>query len=141
MKIIDRNYPTWSKIMVSEICKQYLDGLNEGNLEKVLSLFDTDAVVDSSLYGEMPATTFYTDLFADTSRSETDLLNIFESVRGNSSVALHFHYSWTLNNGKLVEFECVDVLEITQDKKITKLKIIYDTAPIRVDFNERKILN
>jgi len=125
--------------MSKELCKQYLDALNEGNLEKVLSLFAPDAVVVSPLYGEIPATTFYNDLFADTNRSETKLLNIFDSVSGNSSLAIHFHYSWTLKNGKVVNFECVDIIEITPDtKKINKLKIIYDTAPLRAVFNESK---
>lgn len=125
--------------MVAEICRQYLDALNEGNLEKVLSLFDPNAVVVSPLYGEIPATTFYRDLFADTNRSETQLLNIFDSIGGNSTVALHFHYIWTLKSRKIVEFECVDVFEISPDrKKFTKLKIIYDTAPIRTDFYENQ---
>jgi len=122
--------------LAREICKQYLDALNESSLEKVLSLFDPDAVVVSPLYGEMPATTFYSALFADTNRSETKLLNIFESISGVSSLALHFHYIWTLKSGKIVEFDCVDVFQITPDKnKFTKLKIIYDTEPIRADFN------
>ncbi len=128
--------------MAKEICEQYLDALNKGNLEAVLSVFDPDAVVDSPLYGEIPATTFYTDLFADTNRSETNLLNIFVSDNENSSVALHFHYSWTLKNGRIVEFECVDIISIALDtKKIIKLKIIYDTAPIRADFVENKASN
>jgi len=122
--------------LVKEICKQYLDVLNEGSLEKVLSLFDPNAVVVSPLYGEMPATTFFKVLFADTNRSETKLLNIFESISGNTSLALYFHYIWTLKSGKIIEFDCVDVFEITPDKKkFTKLKIIYDTVPIRADFN------
>jgi len=122
--------------LVKEICKQYLDALNEGSLEKVLSLFDPNAVVVSPLYGEMPATTFFKVLFADTNRSETKLLNIFESISGNTSLALYFHYIWTLKSGKIIEFDCVDVFEITPDKKkFTKLKIIYDTVPIRADFN------
>ncbi|MEA3358278.1 MAG: nuclear transport factor 2 family protein [Thermodesulfobacteriota bacterium] len=125
-----------------EICKQYLDALNEGSLENVLSLFDSDAMVNSPLYGEVPAKTFYTDLFVDTNRSDTKLLNVFSSDRGKLTVALHFHYSWTLKNEKVVEFECVDVIEINPDtNKISKLKIIYDTAPLRADFNESKSSN
>ncbi len=127
--------------MAEEICRQYLEALNEGNLEKILSLFDSDAVVVSPLYGEMPAAKFYKDLFADTSRSETRLLNIFNSVSGSSDMVLHFHYLWTLKNGKTVEFECVDVLEISsKSNKIKRLKIIYDTAPISDDFHENQAL-
>jgi len=122
--------------LATKICMRYLDALNEGSLEKVLSLFDPNAVVVSPLYGEMPATTFFKVLFADTNRSETKLLNIFESISGNTSLALYFHYIWTLKSGKIIEFDCVDIFEITPDKKkFTKLKIIYDTVPIRADFN------
>jgi len=115
--------------------------LNQGNLNSVLALFDKGAVVKSPLYGEMSALKFYTDLFADTTRSDTKLLNIFRSDSRNSAVALHFHYSWTLKNGKVVEFECVDVIEINPDtNKINTLKIIYDTALLRDDFNNNKAL-
>ena len=91
------------------------------------------------MYGEIPAKKFYTDLFADTNRSDTKLLSIFSSDSGNFSVALHFHYSWTLKNEKVVEFECVDIIKINPEtNKINKLKIIYDTAPLRADFSESK---
>ena len=127
--------------MVKKICNQYLDALNEGSIEKVLSLFEPNAVVVSPLYGTIPATTFYQDLFAATKCSETKLLNIFNSISNISTVALHFNYIWTLKSGKVVEFECVDVFEITPDsKQFTKLTIIYDTAPIQVDFNESQEL-
>lgn len=120
--------------MVTEICRQYLEALNEGSLEGVLSLFTPEALVISPLYGEMPAADFYRDLFADTNRSETKLLNIFDADGRNYFVALHFQYRWTLKNGNVVEFECVDVFETTPDgKKFRSLKIIYDTAPIRDD--------
>ena len=123
----------------NEICKQYLKALNEGSLENVLALFDADAIVISPLYGEMSAKKFYNDLFADTNRSVTELLNVFTPDSGNSSAALHFHYTWTLKNGAIVEFECVDIIEIDPEtNKITKLKIIYDTAPLRADFIQSK---
>lgn len=130
--------------MVAKIFRKYLDALNEGSLEKVLSLFDDSAIVVSPLYGDIPAADFYKDLFADTSRSETTLLNMFEAMGDNNpvktAVALHFQYKWTLKSGKIVEFECVDVFELAKDsKKFTKLKIIYDTAPIRAYFNESTV--
>ncbi len=85
----------------------------------------------------MEAENFYKELLADTNRSVTRLLNIFLPSGGAPSVALHFHYTWTLKSGKIVQFECVDVFELTADKqKFSKLTIIYDTAPIRADFEE-----
>ena len=118
--------------MNKEICEKYLIALNESDLEKVLSLFTKDAVVVSPLYGEMAVTDFYRDLFSDTKKSETKLLNIFNSIDSRGSLGLHFHYTWTLQNGSVVEFDVVDVFELSKDRNcFTKLTIIYDTYPIR----------
>lgn len=120
-----------------QLCKTYLAALNEGDLDKVLSLFDPGATVVSPLYGTMPVEAFYRDLFADTSRSVTRLLNIFDKSGDGAAVALHFHYTWTLASGKVVAFECVDVFELTAARdRFAKLTILYDTAPLRADFNE-----
>lgn len=119
------------------LCKRYLTALNEGSLADVLSLFAAKATVVSPLYGVIEAENFYRDLFADTNRSVTKLLNVFLPSGNTPSVALHFHYTWTLKSGKVVQFECVDVFELTADQqKFSKLTIIYDTAPIRADFEE-----
>ncbi|MGC8492697.1 MAG: nuclear transport factor 2 family protein [Syntrophobacteraceae bacterium] len=119
-----------------ELCNQYLSALNAGDLQKVLSLFDSKAMVVSPLYGLVEAQRFYRELFEDTNRSKTTLQHVFEA-ENTPSVALHFHYSWTLKSGKVVDFECVDVIELTPDgKKFAKLTIIYDTAPLRADFAE-----
>jgi hypothetical protein len=119
------------------LCKRYLAALNEGNLDSVLTLFTPKATIVSPLYGMVEAEKFYRELFADTNRSVTKLLNIFLPSGNSLSVALHFHYIWTLKSGKVVQFECVDVFELTADRqKFSKLTIIYDTAPIRADFEE-----
>jgi len=118
-----------------ELCKHYLAALNEGSLERVLATFAPNATVVSPLYGVVEAENFYRDLFADTNLSVTNLLNVFLPSGNTPSVALHFHYTWTLKNGKIVQFECVDVFELSSDRqKFVKLTIIYDTAPIRADF-------
>lgn len=117
-----------------ELCEQYLAALNAGNVERVLTLFDKDAFVVSPLYGRMPAAPFYRALFNDTSRSETTFVDLFES--GSGAVALQFHYRWTLTSGRVVEFDCVDVFALNEDRtRFASLAIIYDTAPLRVDFD------
>lgn len=119
---------------VKELCQQYLSALDEGNVERVLALFDKDAHVLSPLYGEMPVAPFYTGLFGDTNRSETTFINLFESEAG--PVALQFHYRWTLSSGRVVEFNCVDVFTLNADRsRFSGLTIIYDTAPLREDFD------
>lgn len=119
---------------IEELCKRYLAALNEGKLEDVLALFAPKATIVSPLYGVVEAENFYRQLFADTNRSVTTLLNIFLPAGDTPSVALHFHYTWTLKSGQIVQFECVDVFELTSDRqRFSKLTIIYDTAPIRAD--------
>lgn len=116
-----------------ELCEQYLAALNEGNLERVLALFDESAYVLSPLYGRMPVAPFYAGLFGDTNRSETTFVNLFESASGD--VALQFHYRWTLRSGRVVEFDCVDVFALDVDRsRFASLTIIYDTVPLREDF-------
>lgn len=120
---------------LARLCERYLAALNEGDLEAVLALFAPEASVVSPLYGVKPATQFYRELFADTSRSQTRLLNVFLPQDDAASVALHFRYDWTLANGQPVSFECVDVFELDAAReRFTRLTIIYDTAPLRAEF-------
>ena len=124
--------------MSSLICKKYLEALNKGNLSNILDLFSKEAMVLSPLYGEMSATTFYTELLRDTGSSKTTFLGVYEAT-DSSNIMMHFNYQWTLKNNKVVNFECVDLFELNKEKsKITKLKIIYDTYPIREDFKKNK---
>lgn len=117
-----------------ELCERYLAALNEGSVERVLSLFEPGASVVSPLYGTMLATRFYAELFADTHRSQTRFVDLFESASG--SVALQFHYRWTLSSGCVVEFDCVDLFRLNADRtRFAGLTIVYDTAPIRDDFS------
>jgi hypothetical protein len=117
-----------------ELCEQYLAALNAGSVERVLALFDADAFVVSPLYGRMLVAPFYRELFGDTNRSETTFVDLFESAAG--SVALQFHYRWTLKSGRVVEFDCVDVFAFNADRsRFASLTIIYDTAPLRSDFD------
>lgn len=116
-----------------ELCEQYLAALNEGSIERVLSLFDADAFVVSPLYGRMLVAPFYQALFGDTNRSETTFVNLFESASG--SVALQFRYRWTMRSGRVVEFDCVDIFALNAGRtRFSSLTIIYDTAPLRGDF-------
>lgn len=122
-----------------ELCEQYLAALNEGSIDRVLALFEPDAYVLSPLYGRMPVAPFYAGLFGDTNRSETTFVNLFESASG--PVALQFHYRWTLKSGRVVEFDCVDVFALNADRsRFTSLTIIYDTAPLREDFDAARRL-
>ncbi|WP_424929899.1 nuclear transport factor 2 family protein [Amaricoccus tamworthensis] len=122
-----------------QLCTDYLNALNEGDLNAVRAMFAADGTVVSPLYGERPAHDFYADLFADTRQSVTTLLNVFDTSESSNAVALHFRYDWTLADGTPASFECVDVFELNDTRdSFTKLTIIYDNAPLREDFNRLK---
>jgi len=114
-----------------QLCRQYLDALEESDLGAVTGLFTADGKVVSPLYGEQPADQFYAALFGDTSRSQTQLIRVLNRPAPDAAIALHFAYRWTLANGETVDFEVVDMLEMVDDGRIAKLTILYDTAPLR----------
>jgi len=112
------------------LCKQYLAAINASSLPLVLSLFESpDVTVRSPLYGQMPAGAYYRMLFADTRHAIIRIRHVYEALADAPSIALHFSYTWINSNGHTVEFDGVDVFELTADHtRFTKLTIIYDPA-------------
>ncbi len=51
--------------------------------------------------------------------------------------AVHVAYTRTVKDGKPATIEAVDVFELTEDRsKFATVTIIYDTAPVRPDFDK-----
>lgn len=112
---------------IKDIANTYLEYLEQGEVEKVIDLFDKNGIVDSPIYGIKKASDFYRELNNDTSNSELTLKGIFEQKDSND-LALYFTYKWTLKNNEKVTFDVVDIIEFNSNHKIQKLKIIYDTV-------------
>ncbi len=112
------------------VVQAYLKHLQEGNMAQVVALFSEKGLVVSPIYGTRPAAEFYSLLAKDTQASELHFNGLFEE-KDTGRVALLFDYHWTLRHGKKVTFTVVDILELDQDFKITKLSIIYDTVVSR----------
>jgi ketosteroid isomerase-like protein len=115
-----------------ELIDEYLAALEIGDAERVLALFAPDGVVHSPLYGSMPARQFYPTLFADTAESKLTLRRVFRDDR--EAVAFWFDFAWVLADGTPAPFTVVDIAELTEDGLIASLHIVYDTSPIRGDF-------
>lgn len=116
------------------IIKAYFHGLETRSYEQVIKLFSKDAIVHSPLYGQIKAEKFYKELFEATSSSKITLKNIFLSDNNPHIAAVHFLYDWTLKDGTLAPFECIDVFEFSAEGQIVELKIIYDTWNVRQKF-------
>lgn len=114
-----------------ETVAEYLRALEGGSAEAVLRLFAAGAMVHSPLYGEQPATEFYPALFADSSASRITPLIAFQGLPPAQAGAAYFRYHWTLANGELVVFDCVDVFQFDGQGLITDLRIIYDASETR----------
>jgi ketosteroid isomerase-like protein len=122
---------------IADVIRLYLRSLEQGSYDDVVKLFAEDAMVISPLYGTVKASDFYRDLFKDTAKSKITLLDIFVS-KNSKCAAAHFRYEWTLKDGNTVSFECVDIFEFSEEGKIKKLKIIYDTYEARRVFERLK---
>ena len=107
----------------------YLRALSIGDVPLAVSLFTPDGVVDSPLYGELPAREFYPALFADTAESVLTLRKTLLSNDG-ATIAFWFDFAWVLADGVPAPFTVVDVAEL-QHGLIRTLHIVYDTHPIR----------
>ena len=64
------------------------------------------------------------------------LRTIFIGASDPSRAAIHIAYTRTVGKGKPATIEGIDVFELTGDlSKFASVTIIYDTAPVRSDFD------
>lgn len=115
---------------------RYLTALEHSDLPGVLALFSDEGIVNSPLYGSLPAHEFYPKLFADTSRSKLTLRRVLQDAP--SATAFWFDFDWTLADGSLAPFTVIDLAELDQNGQIEVLHIVYDTHPIRAAFERAR---
>ena len=116
-----------------KLCQQYFVAVNERNLERIGALFAPDATVLSPIIsGALNVRDFHQRLFEDMQHTLTKIKTVFGSVNSVASIALHFSHTWTLADGKVVNFDGVNIFELTPDgTRFTKLTIICDTTSVR----------
>jgi hypothetical protein len=115
--------------------RNYLRHLHDSDTAALISTFEDDGVVHSPFLGTMKASEFFPRLAQASSQSVITLIDLFSSVQPGSGVvrvAAYFRYDWTLSDGRLVDFTCVDVFEFRPGSdRIQAMRIVYDTHPIR----------
>ncbi|MBU7019036.1 MAG: nuclear transport factor 2 family protein [Theionarchaea archaeon] len=119
-----------------EVLTKYVQALEKGDYSCIMTLFTQDAVIVSRLYGKVKASHFYKELLRDTGKSAITLFHVFTT---RNAGAIHFLYKWMLRDGTQTSFECVDIVEFSEDGKIKQLTIVYDTSKIRKEFEEMKM--
>ncbi len=126
-----------NKDQMDELARLYLQAIESGDLPTMLNLFAEDATATSPISGKQPARDFYTNVMNITSDRSTLHKNTFTDTSGAPQMAVHFNYTRTIRNGHPETIECVDLFELTEDQtRFQSVRIIYDTAPVLVDFGE-----
>lgn len=121
---------------VEDLCRSYLAAMESGDLEALMANFAEDATVTSPISGKQPARDFYAYVMRVTSGRTMTLRTIFVGASNPLRAAVHVAYTRTVGDGEPATIEAVDVFELTEDRsKIAAVTIIYDTAPVRSDFD------
>ncbi len=112
------------------IIRRYLSAMEASDLQAVLACFADDAIITSPLYGEMAVAPFYKKLFADTTRTEVRVHNIYQSPSKANCWAAHFGYVWERHDQPRLDTELIDLFEFDPATgKIIALRIIIAGLP------------
>jgi ketosteroid isomerase-like protein len=121
--------------------RTYLRHLNASDTAGLVSTFEEDGVVHSPFLGTMKARDFFPKLSQASSQSVITLIDLFASVQAEGDtvrVAAYFRYDWTLSDGRLVDFTCVDVFGFRPGSdRIGSMHIVYDTHPLREEVGDK----
>lgn len=120
---------------IEELCRSYVASLESGDLDAVLLDFTPEATATSPIFGTQPARDFYAYVLREISDRSMVVKTIFVAASDPSRAAIHFAYTRTVGSGKPATIEGVDLFELTDDgSKFAAVTIIYDTAPVRSNF-------
>ena len=130
------------EVGAAELCLRYVDALNAGDLAAIEALFTPDATVLSPVYGPMNAREFHRAFFDDTDRTRPEVRGLFDHANNGQGAALHLSFSWTFADQETVEFDAVDLFELSPEGRFRKLTIVYDSQPVRIAwqaFQQRRL--
>lgn len=115
----------------SDILQSYCLALLANDYQTMISLFSKNAKVFSFFAGKKSAPEFFQNLFKTSRRTKVELKNIFIEFENKPIVAAYICLESVWNEKAVLKFECVDIFEFDHENKITTLRIILDTYPLR----------
>lgn len=125
----------------TDAIRHYLACLHATDVAGLIACFEPDGVVHSPFLGTLLARDFFPRLAQASQRSVITPLDLFVSTEAGaerSRVAAYFRYDWTLKDGKIVTFTCVDVFEFRAGSdRIADMNIVYDTHPLREEVGDK----
>jgi ketosteroid isomerase-like protein len=110
----------------SKAMTDYLDAFTRGDLDGVLSLFGSDAIVSSPTAGAKKPSEFYPALL-ERSKGTTFKTRMTFAGETPDTAAILFDYNKALPDGRTQTFDCVDIFTFDAAGKIAEMKIIFDT--------------
>ncbi len=114
------------------IAHAYSHALANNDYAAIVNLFATDGVVSSPTYGNMAARDFYDNLFKKEVFREARIKNIFRESNDPNTFALHLFLKADFPQMPNVQVnDCIDILKVNDEGKISLLTIIFDTYPVR----------
>lgn len=127
--------------LATQTVQTYLQYLHASDTAGLISTFEENGVVHSPFLGTMGASEFFQKLALASSKSVITPIDLFASVQPATDVvrvAAYFRYDWTLNDGREVNFTCVDVFSFRpQGSRIQDMQIVYDTHPLREQVGDK----
>ena len=117
---------------MKEAVREYFAALEEGDVERIVTLFEPNGWVLSPLLGQMTASEFFPKVVEASSGTKLTVHDILTSAEGQPRAVGYFLYDWWLKDGSKVSFQCADVFTFNPDSgKILSMVILYDTYPMR----------
>lgn len=108
----------------SEVIKQYIRLLGDGNYKKINLLFTNKGVVISSSGIPDNPTHFYKTLFTQTiSSPNSELINLFQGTIDHDMLTAYFDFSWKNEKGKEVSAKFLDLFLF--EKKTAKINTVF----------------
>ena len=121
-----------------ELCRRYLTFMESGNLPELLGLFTEDATATTPISGTQPAHAFYRYVMEVTSDRSMALKTIFTGVSDPTRAAVHMAYTRSIKGQRPSTIACVDIFSLNDScSQFTGVNIIYDTAPVRSEFENK----
>lgn len=123
---------------IETLCRNYVASLERGDLDALLANFADDATATSPIFGKQSAREFYSYVLREITGRSMTLRTIFVGASDPSRAAIHVTYTRTVGSHKPATIDGVDVFELTEDgNRFAAVTIIYDTAPVRSDFDRK----
>ncbi|MEM7169060.1 MAG: nuclear transport factor 2 family protein [Pseudomonadota bacterium] len=124
---------------IQDLCRSYLAAMEHSDLEALLENFTDDATATSPISGKQSAREFYSYVMRVTSGRSMALRTIFIGTGERPRAAVQIAYTRRVGTSEAATIEAVDVFDLTEDcSKIESVTIIYDTAPVRSDFDSQE---